>query len=270
MRVFVEGVGLCAPGLNGWAASRDILAGLVPYVPEPAIVPASALLPPAERRRAVPAVKMAMAVGSEAFAHAARNAGDTATVFASSSGDAQTIHQIFEMLAEPEPEMSPTRFHNSVHNAPAGYWSIATASRAPSTSLSCADDSFAAGLLEAASQVAVDRRCVGLIAYDLPYPPPLDAVRPIPAPFGAALVLSPEPTPRSFADLRISLVSTTGEPPREPRQEPPLDAQLESMRRTNPAARALPLLAAFARGTSDRIVLAYPGGQQVHVTVSPC
>ena len=41
----------------------------------------------------------------------------------------QVIHEICEALATDEREVSPTRFHNSVHNASAGYWGIATRSQ---------------------------------------------------------------------------------------------------------------------------------------------
>jgi hypothetical protein len=150
MQVFVEGVGILGPGLPGWEASRGMLAGWQPYTATPTVLTASPLLPPAERRRCVPTVRLAMAVGAEAVAHAGRDLADVATVFTSSSGDPHTIHQILETLASDQRELSPTRFHNSVHNAPAGYWSIATRSREPSTSLSRDDESFQAGLLEAA------------------------------------------------------------------------------------------------------------------------
>ena len=83
------------------------------------------------------------------------------------------------MLATDGREVSPTRFHNSVHNAPSGYWAVATGSREPSTSLCAYDASFAAGLLEAAAQATVDDRPVTLVAYDLPYPEPLQRARPI-------------------------------------------------------------------------------------------
>ena len=36
-----------------------------------------------------------------------------------------TIHAVCTALTEPDYPVSPTRFSNSVHNAPAGYWSIA-------------------------------------------------------------------------------------------------------------------------------------------------
>ena len=120
MRLYVEGVGLCGPGLDGWAASLPILGGLQDYVPAPAMVPPSALLPANERRRAAQIVKIALAVGAEAFAAAGRDPADTATIFASSGGDGETIHEILSVLASPHRELSPTRFHNSVHNVAGG------------------------------------------------------------------------------------------------------------------------------------------------------
>ena len=172
MRVFVEGVGLCGPGLGGWEASRALLAGNAPFQSGPTVVTASELLPAAERRRAGMPVKLSLAAGSEALAAAARDAAKTATVFASSSGDCDNVHHMLEALATPARQISPTRFHNSVHNAAAGYWSIANQCRAPSTSLAGLDASFAAGLLESACQVAGNGAAVTLIAYDHPYPEP--------------------------------------------------------------------------------------------------
>jgi hypothetical protein len=240
MRVFVEGVGLLGPGLCGWEAGRDVLAGRSPYVPAPAVLTASPLLPPAERRRCVPTVRLAMAVGAEALGHAGRDPAGVATVFTSSSGDPDTLHNILETLASADRELSPTRFHNSVHNAPAGYWSIATGCREPSTSLCRDDESFQAGLLEAVTQVVVDRGIVALIAYDLPYPEPLAAVRRIAAPLGVALVLTPERTERTIAELEVTLSQGAVEPTRM------ADPELEALRTGNPAGRGLPLLAALA------------------------
>ena len=153
MRLFVEGIGLLGPGLNGWQASRPALAGRAAYVRAPTVVTASDRLPPAERRRTGIPVKLALAVGYEALTNAGRDAATTATVFTSSGADSDNVHQICEALATREREVSPTRFHNSVHNVAAGYWSIAARSQEPSTSLCCYDASFAAGLLEAAAQI---------------------------------------------------------------------------------------------------------------------
>src|SRR5450631_3143404 len=107
MRAFVEGVGLLGPGLNGWQASRPLLAGDASYAYAPTVVTASELLPAAERRRTGLPVKLALAAGSAAFVHAARDAATTATVFSSSSGDGDNLHHICATLAAPEREISP-------------------------------------------------------------------------------------------------------------------------------------------------------------------
>lgn len=267
MRAYVEGIGLLGPGLPGWERSRAILTGDSAYVASPAVLTASPLLPPAERRRSVPTVKLAMAVGAEALA--GRDAATVATVFTSSSGDPDTLHQILESLASEECDISPTRFHNSVHNAPAGYWSIATRCREPSTSLSAHDASFQTGLLEAAAEVWTDGWTVALIAYDLPYPEPLSRVRPIAGAFGTALVLTPQPTGRSFASLDIEL--SRGDEPVGRMS----DIGLEALRTGNPTARSLPLLAALARvgagSAPETVVLDLPPGGRVVIRVgAPC
>lgn len=263
MRAYVEGIGLLGPGLPGWHDSRAVLAGTAPYRPAPAAVPPSPLLPPAERRRAGIPVKLALAAGAQAFAAAKRDAAATATVFTSSSADGQIVHELCAALAAPGREVSPTRFMNSVHNAAAGYWSIATRSREPSTSLCCYDASFAAGLLECTAQVAVDGRPVALIAYDEPYPEPLHATRPISGEFGVALLLVSQPTQESVAGMDIDLVPVAAETRLT-------DAGLEAARLANPTARALPLLAALARGGVEEVVLNYVAGASLRARVTAC
>jgi len=264
MRAFVEGIGLVGPGLSGWRASRALLAGDAAYQPAPTSVAASALLPAVERRRAGMPVRLALAAGIEAIEAARCDAATLATVFTSSDGDCDNVHAMCESLATPERQISPTRFHNSVHNAAAGYWSIATQCRAPSTSLCCHDASFAAGLLDAASQVAMGRSPVVLIAYDHPYPPPVSAMRPISASFGAALVLSPQAGAGAIAVLDIEFEA------RQAAASRMADAGLEALRSGVPAARCLPLLAALARGTREPVLLGLAPHSHLRVTVTPC
>lgn len=262
MRVYVEGIGLCGPGLDGWAPSVKMLAGGQGYEPAPTRVPPGELLPANERRRAVQTVKIALAVGAEAFAAAGRDPAATATIFASSGGDGDTIDQILTVLASAQREISPTRFHNSVHNAPAGYWSIATGSRAASSSLCCFDHSFAAGLLEAAAQVVTEQCAVGLIAYDVSYPAPLSAARRIGGIFGVALVLAPAPNVASIAHIEITL---------DARADASVMASpgLEALRRDTPAARSLPLLAALGRRAAGEITLEYLEDMAMRLNVTP-
>lgn len=264
MRVFVEGVGLLGPGLQGWEAARRVLAGEEPFRSALTVIGASELLPPAERRRTPVPVKLAIAVGQEAFQSSGRDAAATATVFTSSSGEGETLHHMCEALASAEREVSPTRFHNSVHNAAAGYWSIATRSREASTSLCAYDASFTAGLLEAVTQVASWGKPVALIAYDQPYPEPLHSARPLLASFGVALVLAPEPTRRASAMFELTVLPGDEKPTRMS------DSGLEELRLGVPAARALPLLEALARKMAGNVVLDFQTETRLRISVSRC
>jgi len=246
----IEGIGLLGPGLVDWSAARAVLAGEAPYAPQPTLLPVPDALPATERRRAGTCVKLALAAGLEAARHAGREPRECAAIFASSSGDGENCHAICATLASDDRAISPTRFHNSVHNAPAGYWGIATGASAPADCIAAFDGSFAAGLLEALARLAAEpARSVLLIAYDAPYPEPLNGVRPLPDAFGMALALGAVEGEGSGA--RIAVDFTHAAPSRIP------DHALERLRRAIPAARSLPLLVALARGESAQPVLEY-------------
>ncbi len=249
MRVHLDGIGLLGPGLPGWEASRAVLAGREAFNLTPLVLPPAEALPPAERRRVGLPVKLSMAIGFEAVRHAGADARTLASVFSSTGGDCDNCHAILEVLASDDRSVSPTRFHNSVHNAPAGYWSIATQSMAPSTSLCAYDATFSAGLLNAASQVVTTGKPCLLLAYDTAYPEPLYSLRPIPHAVGIALLLSPHAGAGTLASLSLSLCADAAEAMSE--------AGLEQLRQQVPTARALPLLARIARGEPGRVVIDY-------------
>jgi len=261
MKLFVESAAVLAPGLTGWADSRAVLAGEQEYQPAPFVAPAAELLPAVERRRTGSTVKLALAAGQQALSSAGRSADSVATVFVSSGNDGDVINDICTTLAGSDRQVSPTRFHNSVHNAPSGYWGIAAHSQHPSTSLCAFDWSFAIGLLEAATQLQVERTEVLLIAYDIPYPMPFAGIRRIEHPFGTALLMTRHCTERSIAGLAIELDQS----PKPPSVM--VDAMLESLRIGNPCARALPLLAALARAQSATITLQRNAGQTMSISV---
>jgi hypothetical protein len=226
------------------------------------VLPVPLGLPSAERRRTGALVRLALAVGLEATRRARVDPAQLPAVFASSGADGQNCHEICEVLASAERALSPTRFHNSVHNAPAGYWGIATGATAAASALCAHDASFAAGLLEALCQVAVERTRVLLIAYDAGYPEPMRSVRPIPDAFGVALVLAPSSDSASLARLEL----TWSEAPAEHMA----DAALESLRASIPAARSLPLLARLAGASPGRALIEYLDGACIAVEVSAC
>ena len=256
---YVGGIGLLGPGLADWPAAAAVLSGLAPYAPAATLLPTPTLLPPAERRRTGRVVKLALAVALEATSRAGVAPADLASVFSSSGGDGHNCHELCQALAGANREISPTRFSNSVHNAAAGYWSIATGAKLESNVLCAHDASFCAGLLEAMTQVTVDGESLLLVAYDTEYPEPIHAKRPVPDAFGAALVLTPERTSTSLARIDAELgVATLDVMP---------DARLESLRSSIPAARCLPLLRLLAARAPGRAVLEYLDGTRVLVDV---
>jgi hypothetical protein len=262
LAAWIEGIGLIAPGLPDWPTARAVLRDELPYTPAPSILPAPSLLPPAERRRASRIVKLSLAVGLEATAQAGADASQLATVFTASGADGHNCHALCEQLASDDRQISPTRFHNSVHNAAAGYWGIATGSMAPCQVICAYDASFGAGLLDALAQVALARQPVLLIAYDGEYPEPMHTKRDTPDCGAVALLLTAEQSERSLAAVRVS--------PAGDEAEKVADAELEALRTSIPAMRALPLLSRLANGTSGRVCLDYLAPMQLMVEFAPC
>jgi hypothetical protein len=263
LECYLNAIGLAAPGLPNWQASTPVLQGQTAYEPAPLEKYKPELLPANERRRATELVRMAFRVCEELMATSAIPMADCASVFASSGGDYPIIDQICRSLCESERLVSPTQFHNSVHNSAAGYWSIATGSRQPSTSLSAYDDSFAVGLLEAMCLCQQEQLPTLLAVYDIQPPYPLGGKRLIPVEFGVALLLTPTASEQSIAHLQLQPTDTTV--PGTPAQP-----ALEALRCANPAARSLPLLELVAQGKSGSLVFACTNQSSLQLAVHAC
>lgn len=269
--LFLDAVGLFAPSMGNWAQAKTVLCTNhhAPLVALP--VPAPTALPPAERRRVGTTVKLALAAGLDALAqlalqpqHIAGHQDGTLgshfqTVFTSSGGDGDNCHYLCDALAQPERMVSPTKFTNSVHNAPSGYWGIALRAKPASTSVCGFEASFGAGLLDAATQVHAQQTSVLLVSYDTPYPEPIATLRPMEGSMSLALLLSPVRTSASWAQLDVSLSN----------QAPSCldDVHLEHLRQNNPSGRALPLLKLLAMQASGACVLAYLDTPNIAVRV---
>jgi hypothetical protein len=190
----LEGIGFWADGLPSWrAACAFVASGELP-VDAPAR-PSPELLPANERRRAPGSVAVALEAALAACRAAGADPAALPSVFASTHGDLGITDYICATLASDASSMSPTRFHNSVHNAAAGYWTIGTGSHAPATAISSGEATFAQGLVEAMSQLAAGAPRVLLVACDAPSAGPLAVVSPSMGLLGAALVLAREPDP---------------------------------------------------------------------------
>lgn len=255
MLTYIETIAVCAPGLDDWNSAHDILAGKTPYQFKELEPFSPNKLPRNEKRRASDSVKMAFRIGEEIAGRTQADLSTCASVFASSGGDYSIIHKICEALCTEEKYISPTLFHNSVHNAPAGYWAIAVVSHELSTSLSAYDDSFLFGLLEAMAIVESEKSNLLYVAYDVVPPHPLSTARKITHPFACGFLLTPEPTAATSHSIELFQERDhkghiTPAPPSE---------SLKSLYQSNPIARSIPLLEALATNTKRDITYVAEG-----------
>jgi hypothetical protein len=262
LSAYVGGLGILGPGLANWPEAAALLSGQREYRQAATVLPTPTILPAAERRRTGRVVKLALGIALEATSQAGEDPAALASVFSSSGADGHNCHELCQALSLAGREISPTRFSNSVHNAAAGYWSIGMGAMAESNVLCAFDASFAAGLLEAMTQVAVDQRPVLLVAYDSEYPQPLHAKRPIPDAFGVALVLTPLKRASSLARVDAALSDLKCDRFSDP--------VLEALRAAFPAARSLPLLRLLAMRNGGRAILEYLDVSRVEVQIEPC
>ncbi|MCX7169491.1 MAG: beta-ketoacyl synthase chain length factor [Proteobacteria bacterium] len=189
-----------------------MIGGEQAYLAAPLAVVTPACLPPAERRRSSPTVRLAIAAAEQALNRTELVPHDMAMVFSSYEAAGVITHQLCEALAGSR-EVSPTQFHNSVHNAPSGYYSIAMNAKLAASSVCRGQWSFSAGLLNAAAQALADQVPVLYVCYDSPMPPPLCNVMPVLEATAIALVLTPAATPQSVADWEITLNTSGAETP---------------------------------------------------------
>jgi hypothetical protein len=187
----IEGIAFWSPSLRGWPIARAAFRGDGGAVDPPAKRPAPDILAPAERRRAPDSVALALEVASAAMADAGRQGQPLPSVFTSAHGDLAVNDYMCATLASQPTLISPTRFHNSVHNAAAGYWTIGSGCMAASSALTAFTHSFAAGLLEAATQCAADDVAVLLVAFDVNAVGPLATVTTSEGLLAGALVIAP-------------------------------------------------------------------------------
>jgi len=232
----ITGVAIWAPGYDD--ASRLTQADRDATIK----APKAELLPPRLRRRCSLLTRMSAEVVARASAQAGIDTRSAAIVLASVYGEILTTGQLLSMMAEdPGSPLSPTRFHNSVHNTPIGYLSIATKNHQGSTAISAGASTVAMAMLEAATTVAAGQGPVIVAVAEEPLPPGLaeDGGRYE----GLAVAFVVEA--RRAAGIPVRLAKTgVGDP---------LPAIPEALRR-NPCAHAITVAAAL-RGDATRIAL---------------
>jgi hypothetical protein len=261
--VYLEAISVVAPGLDGWEACSIILRGESEYSYAPIPFYSPELLPRNERRRVSPTIRIAMQAAGEAMEAASLNPEQTAAVFASINGDLDISDRICDALTREGKPVSPIDFHNSVHNAAAGYWAIGNHCNLATTSLSAGNASFAAGLLEAVTQLNTDEDTVLLVAYDLPPPVRLSNRESEEIPFASGLALSRNKSASSTGSLALRL---SGKAPGATL----LNRSLEQMLIATPSASSLLVAELVARETASYCTLPYLDNTSMLVEYTPC
>ncbi|MFK7829762.1 MAG: beta-ketoacyl synthase chain length factor [Congregibacter sp.] len=217
--------------------------------------PAAAVIPGTERRRAPLPVKLAVEASMQACTTAGIDPQSLPSVFVSGLGDTQLTDYMCKALASDNKALSPTRFHNSVHNAAAGYWTISVGCEKASSSLAAFEESISMALLEAAIQLEAEQAPVLLTFYDAPVAAILEPLLKNTHAFALSMVLAPG------TQFRLSTHSGDVEWPTLK-----LPGALSECYATNPAGRSL-LLAQLLTQTEGGARLPLSTGMTMELAI---
>lgn len=182
----LRAIGVWTPGYadaQAWA-QRDACG---PSDEPNARAPKAELLPPMLRRRTSLLTRMAAEVAAQAIHGGAFDPGNVAVIYGSMYGEIRTTLDLLGALLTPDAPLSPTKFHNSVHNTAAGYVSIAAHNRCGNAALTAGRSTLAMGLLECLGLLGSCEEPAVLVLAEEPLPEPLAAGRvyePLAAAFG--------------------------------------------------------------------------------------
>lgn len=215
-RALVRRVVAWAPGLACEAAWRACAAGgQLPAAQSGA--PEARFLHPLVRRRCDDLTRALLHVANEAAPAEALAA--CACVFASRHASLSALVELLDALADAR-ALSPNTFSHSVHNAPAGVFSVWAGNRNACSSIAGGPESFVCGLLEALSLLAREPQRDVLLACgdEFALAPLTPFARPLAATHAVAVMLgaSGEGTPLELSlDAEGSGVDVPAELPDE-------------------------------------------------------
>jgi len=253
LRCRIQGIGVWGPGFSNWSELRNCFQKKAdfdeaqPSGPKPEVIPAN------ERRRAPLPVKLAIETSSQASDHAGINPNQLNCVFSSGFGDIDITDYMCRTLNTETMQLSPTKFHNSVHNAPAGYWTISTNCMQSANSVAGFEVSTTVTILEAVAHLTTSGEPALLTFCDVPAKGPLIPVLVNQLPFSASIVLTPisegDDLEDDAIDITLSVVA-------EPAEWPDLTmSSLQTLYQHNPSAKILCLLEALSNGDSNEILM---------------
>jgi len=161
--------------------------------------------------------RMSANVGAQALAHANLERAQVPLVFGSAWGEINVALEQLDMMLTDDGHVSAVLFKNSVHNTSTGILSIAFENHAMSTAIAAGPLTVAYALLEAQMLLDDGAPLVLVVVGDESLPPSLRHIATTP-PFGAAFMLSADPTP--LAKARLLPMESGGGPATLPHAHP--------------------------------------------------
>lgn len=256
LRCALVGLGAWGPGFNDWPSLQELLlqhtpqdeSAFITSTPKPEVIPAN------ERRRAPLPVKAAVDVSWQALQQSGINSAEVACVFGSGLGDTEITDYMCRVLTTAEKQLSPTKFHNSVHNAAAGYWTISTHCMKSANSIAAYHMTAGLAMLEAMTQCVLHSEPVLITLFDTAAHDAYRQIFDCEHDFAAALLI----TPIGFAEASkgaaplAELTLTQAHAPALSAQPEWHSSTLTRLYQTNPAAKILNLLATLAQFETDK------------------
>ncbi len=239
----VLGIGAWGPGFTHWEKLAELLVTDHPFEPE-FTKPAPVIIPANERRRAPLLVKLAVETSWQAVKENADAAANIACVFGSGLGDTDVTDYLCKALTTELKQLSPTKFHNSVHNTAAGYWTISTHCMKSANSIAAYQDTVGVVLMEAISQCALQQQPILISLYDTAVSSVLNELFSSDQNLGLSLLIAPSDHPEPGPTLHINTVASAGE-------NTLINTQLAALLANNPCAELLHLLQALALYQQD-------------------
>lgn len=273
MKFYIQSVSAYSPMFSNWSDAINFFqkGNLSGNICEQIKLPKADILSPMERRRASRTVNLALSVAQQAQQSSGFSADELCKVFSCSNGDSDIFDYLCSEVsgvsgadADAEPVLlSPTKFHQSLHNSAAGYWDICSGSSKPSTSISAGEYSFIAGIIESALLAINNKQPVLYVGYDLIPPNRLSSWIKISKSMAVAFVITAEPLliTDAISACELSIGS------RVCQSTCMSDSDLELFRVSNPSAASLPLLDFLACKKSGDLFFDFHQEQQVLLNI---
>jgi hypothetical protein len=181
--IFVRGIGLWTPGFSNpeaWCRGQsdsEVTKADAPILEGPL------------RRRASALTRISVDVFGQATRAAGVDIHSIPTIWATAHGEHATAIKLLEMMIRGEGKVSPTQFHNSVHNTPSAYASISCGNASASSTLTGGPELVSSALLEAFCHLDTGTQEIVVVLGDEPLHAPFDRAD-MPAPLAVAFCLS--------------------------------------------------------------------------------